>query len=329
MSTVSRLLRGEYVRSGDAIRQAIAELNYRPAPAARTLRSRVHHAIGVVIPDITNPYFARVVKGIESVTRPTPYSVLIANTDESTEVEEEVLEDLLLRIDGLIYVPTTEQEPGSVPAGRITVPTVLVDRDLPGDYDRVFVDNAGGAALAAEHLIGLGHREIAIISGPLTTRPGRGRHDGFVSALERAGIEIRPEHRVIADFRETGGYEAMLQLLALPSVPTAVFCANNLMTLGALKALQSMRVPVPDCMSVIGFDDIDTAPLLRAPLTVIERSVIDQGVLAARMLFSRLTGEKSKEREEIILPTRLVERSSCAAPPAAPLRAGPPKGDGR
>jgi len=310
------------VRSAAAIQEAIAELNYRPTPAARTLRSGVHHTIAVVVPDITNPYFARLVKGIESVARPGPYSVLIANTDESREIEEEILDDVLRRVDGLIFVPTTEQDRDAGSLTRIGVPTVLLDRDLPGDYDRVFVDNSGGAALAAQHLIGLGHREIAIINGPLTTRPGRGRHDGFITALAEAGIEIRPEHEVIADFRETGGYDAMLRLLALPTVPTAVFCANNLMTLGALKALQSMRVAVPERMSVIGFDDIDTAPLFRSPPTVIERSVLDQGVLAARLLFTRLTGDRSMEMQHIILPTRLIERSSCAAPYTPPGASG-------
>ena len=314
IATVSRYLKGDRVRAAEAVRQAIDDLQYQPTHAARALRSGIHYAIAVVVPDITNPFFAALVKGIESVFRPGPYSVLLSGTDESSEIEDEVLEDVVGRVDGVILVPATEREPLSIQPSRIAVPTVLVDRDVPGEFDRVMVDNVGGAALAADHLVELGHREIAIVSGPLDTLPGRERHDGFLEALERAGVEMCPEHDVAADFRESGGYNAMLQLLALPEVPTAVFCANNMMTLGALNALQAMRVPVPEQISVVGFDDLATAPLLDPPLTVIDRPMVDQGVLAARLLFSRLDKNAAGDCQRVVLPTRLVKRQSCAPP---------------
>jgi len=136
---------------------------------------------------------------------------------------------------------------------------------------------------------------------------------------------------VFSDFRESGGYEAMLRLLALPEPPTAVFCANNLMTIGALKALHSMLVSVPGQLSIIGFDDLDTAPLLRAPLTVIDRPTVDQGVLAARLLLSRLTEQETTEFQRVVLPTHLIQRGSCAAPrsPSETKAQGGPSNDGR
>ncbi len=330
-TTVTRFLQGERVRAAGAVRRAIDDLDYRPTHAARSLRSGIQYTIGVVVPDISNPYFAAVVKGIESVFRPGPYSVLLSNTNESSETEESVLLDMVRRVDGIILVPATEREKIALHESMAKVPIVLVDRDLPGEFDRVLVDNHGGAAQAAKHLLDLGHREIAVVSGPLDTLPGRERHEGFLAELGRAGIEIPPAYCVFSDFRESGGYEAMLRLLALPEPPTAVFCANNLMTLGALKALHSMLVSVPGQLSVIGFDDLDTAPLLRAPLTVIDRPTVDQGVLAARLLFSRLTGQETTEFQRVVLPTHLIQRGSCAAPrfPSEPKTPAGSSNDGR
>jgi LacI family transcriptional regulator len=180
----------------------------------------------------------------------------------------------------------------------------------------VLVDNAEGARSAAGYLAGLGHARIAIISGPLNTTPGRERHDAFVTAVEDLGGQIPDEYRQISDFREGGGYQAMLRLLALPQPPTAVFCANNLMTVGALKALNSMRIRVPQDLSIIGFDDLDLAPLLWPPLTVIDRPTVEQGVLAARLLLARLAGQGDPEPQRVVLSTRLIERASCTIPPA-------------
>lgn len=314
-ATVSRCLRGQRVHAEDAIRQAIEDLGYRPAAAARSLRSGVQYAIAVVVPDVANPFFAGLVKGIESVCRSGPYSVFLVNTDESSELEDSVVADIIPRVDGIILAPTTEQDKTPVQIAQAGMPLVFIDRELPGErFDSVLVDNIGGARSAAAYLTGLGHTKIAVISGPLNTTPGRERHEGFVAAVQDLGGEVPEHYREIADFRESGGYQAMLHLLALPVPPTAVFCANNLMTVGALKAVNNMRVRVPQDLSVIGFDDLDLAPLLWPPLTVIDRPVQEQGVLAARMLLARLAGRGSQDPQRVILSTRLVERASCTAP---------------
>lgn len=314
-ATVSRFLRGQRVHAEDAIRQAVEDLGYRPAAAARSLRSGVHYAIAVVVPDVTNPFFAGLVKGIESVCRSGPYSVFLVNTDENSELEDNVVADIMQRVDGIILTPATEQDKTPAHIHQAGMPLVFVDRELPGErFDSVLVDNAGGARIAAGYLAGLGHTRIAVISGPLNTTPGRERYEGFVAAVEDLGGEVPEHYREIADFRESGGYQAMLRLLALPTPPTAVFCANNLMTVGALKALHNMRVRVPQDLSVIGFDDLDLATLLWPPLTVIDRPVVEQGVLAARMLLARLSGQGSREPQRVMLSTRLIERASCTAP---------------
>lgn len=315
-ATVSRFLQGQRVRSEVAIREAIDELRYHPAPAARSLRSGIHYAVAVVVPDITNPFFASLVKGIESIFRPGPYSVFLSNTDESSEVEAAVLGNIVGRVDGIILAPATEQAENALRVREAKVPLVFVDREVPGEhFDSVMVDNVGGARAASRHLVGLGHRRIAIISGPLNTTPGRCRHEGFIEDLSAQKVPMREEYRKIADFRETGAHDAMLELLALPERPTAVFCANNLMTMGALKALNSMRVPVPDEISVLGFDDLELATLLRPPLTVIARPTVEQGVLAARLLQTQLVDPRPQPPQRVVLPTRLIERGSCAPPP--------------
>ncbi len=321
-ATVSRFLRGDAVRSADAIRRSIEALRYRPAFAARALRSGVHYAVAMVVPDITNPYFASLAKGAESVFRSTPYRVFLCNTDERTELEDAVLDEIVRRVDGIILAPAQEHEQTPATVRRQGVPIVLVDRDLDDKtFDCVLVDNAGGAAAAARHLQELGHTRIAIISGPLTNTPGRTRFDGFTNELARAGLPVPDAFLRIADFKEAGGREAMRGLMALPRPPTAVFCANNAMTIGALKALAERDIAVGVDVSLIGFDDIDLGSLLKPPLTVVDRSSEEQGAVAARLLLRRLADGPDGAAERIVLPTRLVVRGSCSAPPTdGPIR---------
>ena len=323
-ATVSRFLRGDAVRSADAVRSSIETLGYRPALAARSLRSGVHYAVAMVVPDITNSYFASLAKGVESVFRSTPYRVFLCNTDEQTVIEDAVLDEIVHRVDGIILAPAQEQEQTPVKVRKRGMPIVLVDRDLADKtFDSVLVDNVGGACSAARRLHELGHTRIAIISGPLTNTPGRTRFDGFTNELARVGLPTPRAFLQIADFKEAGGRAAMRRLMALPRPPTAVFCANNAMTIGALKALAELDMAVGTDVSLIGFDDIDLGSLLRPPLTVIDRSSEEQGAVAARLLLKRLVDGIAGAPERIVLPTRLLVRGSCS-PPRAPqtIRAG-------
>ncbi|WP_344057039.1 LacI family DNA-binding transcriptional regulator [Microbispora corallina] len=331
-ATVSRFLRGRRVRASAAIQTAVDELGYSPSAAAQSLKSGRTYTIGVVVPDITNPYFAAVVKGMESVTRTEPYRILLANSDESGEREDDVIADMVRRVDGIVLAPATEQDRTPLNVRDAGVPLVFVDRDLADgeDFDAILVDNAGGARQAAEHLMGLGHTRIAAISGPVDTTPGRRRREGFLETLAAAGIGIAPEHDLIGDFREQSGYQLTLSLLSLPEPPTAVFTANNLMTLGALKALHDMRVGVPDEISLIGFDDLDTGPLLRPPLTVIDRPMVEQGVLAMRLLLRRLDPRHVDDMpRRVVLGTKLVDRASTAPPRTSPAGTAAPSPAGR
>ena len=317
VATVSRYLQGNNVRAATRIRQAIEELAFHPKPAARSLKSGVTYSVAVVVPDISNPYFAAVVKGVESISRQGDYNIFLYNTEEDGQREAAILADLRGRVDGVILTPADESPEAEERLVAAGMPVVLLDREFGngGGFDSVVIDNAGGAAQAARYLCALGHTKIGLISGPLDTMPGRTRHDSFLAVLAADGIEMPASHVVLSTFREEGGYQATLRLLALQVPPTAIFATNNLMCIGALHALHDMRVSPPGEISVIGFDDLDLAELLNPPLTVISRPMEEQGALALRLLLNRLTGGSTRHRR-IELDTRLVIRESCAAPVA-------------
>lgn len=303
------------MRAADRVKRAIEQLAFRPQPAARSLKSGATGSVAVIVPDITDPYFAAVVKGVELISRQDDYHIFLYNTEEDGNREAAILADLRGRVDGVILTPADESPAAQARLMSTEIPIVLLDREVGpgGAFDSVLIDNEGGAGQAADYLLGLGHTRIGVISGPPETTPGRTRYRGFMSRLEAEGVELPASHVQISDFREDGGYQSTLRLLALASPPSAIFVTNNLMCVGVLRALHDMRVSVPDEVSVVGFDDLQLAELLSPPLTVIGRPMEEQGTLAIRLLLNRLAGRSVKPRT-IVLDTRLVIRESCAAP---------------
>lgn len=324
VSTVSRHLRGERVRAAESIDRSMSDLGFRPSPAAQALKSGRTGAIALVVPDVANPFFAAVVRGAESVAVHDGYTVFLANTDESEERETKVVNSLIGRVDGMLLTPASESDPNPQRLADRGVPLVLIDRESapPGTFDTVLVDNGGGARIAVEHLISHGHERIATIAGPVTSTPGRLRFDGYREALESHGIELRAELCQLGDFKRHGGYQAMMRILGLADPPTAVFVANNLMTIGALYALRDLGVRVPADISIIGFDDHVLAEIISPPLTVIDRPMEEQGVLAMRLLTSRLRGANTGPARRVMLDTRLLERDSCGPPRTQPMPTG-------
>ncbi|MEV4538962.1 LacI family DNA-binding transcriptional regulator [Asanoa sp. NPDC049518] len=308
-TTVSRFLAGQPVRAEESIRAAVQDLAYRPSPVARSLRSGRTRSIAVVVPDVTNPFFAAVVKGAEAVARQDEYHLFLSNTDENVDREAAVLADLVGRVDGAILAPTVESDEAPLRAQQAGLPIVFLDREIGGtdSFDTVLVDNAGGSRDAARHLLDLGHRRIAIVNGTMHSTPGRQRREAFIETLQQHGLDPVEE---VGDFREQGGYQAVLRLLALEHPPTALFVTNNLMTVGALRALHDLGIRVPDQLSVIGFDDLDLAALLNPPLTVVDRPMEEQGALAMRLLLRRLRESGDVTARRIVLETNLLVRGS-------------------
>ena len=313
VATISRHLSGFTVRNEEKIRQAIIDLNYRPSAAARNLKSGRTGIIAIVVPDITNPFFASIVEGAESAVG-DDRMILLVNTGDSREREEKALTQLFGRVDGVIMAPLTEDEEGPSFFSQFGLPIVFVDRVTRNGerFSSVLTDNSRGASIATDYLIGLGHKKIAMISGPLTTTPGKRRADGFRASLKKASLT--PQYFIESDFSEAGGYASMCALFERDEAPTAVFAANNLMTIGALHALRDRGVHVPHQISIIGFDDLDFAELISPPLTVIVRDARLQGSLAMQMMIKHLATGVSTPPEHSMVDVQLVERGSCAPP---------------
>lgn len=316
-ATVSRYLKGQLVRQAEAVRAAIEELDFRPNPIAQNLASGTTRSCALVVPDITNPFFAAVVRGVEKVCRDAGYDLVLYNTDEDPARELHILEQLKGRVDGLLLAPTSEAGSSLELVRAAQLPVVLIDREARDydDVDSVKVDNVSGSRQAIDHLLGLGHSRIGVVTGPLASTPGRERLEATLAALEEAGIELEDALVQNGGFKEEGGYHATLRLLALPEIPSAIFVHNNLMTIGALRAVRDMGLRIPDQVSVIGFDDHEFANLLTPPLTVVNRPMAEQGTLAMRLLLNRLAAPSETQARHLVLETNLTIRQSCTAVP--------------
>lgn len=317
VSTVSRALsRPELV--SPATRQRVmataATYGYTPNAIARSLKNGRTRALGIVVSDIQNPFYSSVVREIERVAASRSYNCVICNADEDAYGEERSLELLLsLQVAGIIHASTGANLASLQKLQRAGIPLVDIDRSSGlKDVDTVLVDNAFGAHLATEHLLDLGHRRIAVVTGPQALTTGRERLRGFSKALEERNVPLIPELVEIANFREAGGYGAALRLLALPERPTALFVANNEMMAGALSALRERSLRVPHDISLISFDDVRWARYVEPPLTVIAQPTEQIGTLAAGLLFERLAGRQ--EPVHYVLKPELVRRASCTPP---------------
>jgi DNA-binding LacI/PurR family transcriptional regulator len=323
-ATVSRVLSGVGGVADDLQRRvydAAKALNYRPNRAARNLRAGSNHIIGVLIPDIENPFFTSVVCGIEEILQAGGFSLLLANFNESPEREQIHLASLRAEgIAGLIFAASREPAGDYRRLAEAGTPMVAVSRVPEGlSIDTVTVDNAGGARIAVSHLLSLGHRRIALINGPLSLNTARERQAGYEQAFHDAGLPVPSDLIRFGDFRQAGGYHAMQTLLAEGERPTAVFTASNLMTLGALEAIHERGLEIPSDIAVIGFDDMSWATSLRPPLTTVAQPATEVGRTAARLLLDRFQNAR-RPRRQAILQTQFLVRSSCGARSASIAR---------
>lgn len=319
-ATVSRVLAG-LDGTGPRVRQHVLEtvkkLNYHPNRLARDLRAGVRKVIGVIIPDLQNPFLTGVVRGVESVLQQRGYSLILGNSDEQAECEQRHLSVLRGEgASGLILVPSDAPDASYAALKGWDIPVVAVDRMPRGlQVDLVCSGNREGAREATSHLISHGYQEIAMINGKAGVDVAEDRLAGFRDALFVAGIKPRQSLIIHSDFRQAGGRVAMHQLLDLARPPQAVFVANNLMTLGALQAIHERGMNIPNDMAVVGFDDMSWAISLRPPLTAVAQPIEEIGRVAAELLLERLKAPDQPVRR-IVLSTRLIVRASCGAHPA-------------
>lgn len=294
----------------ERVLRAAEELGYRPNFLARGLVSRRSYAIGILVPDLRNPFFVDVISGAERVAAEEQYAVLLAETGGASPVSQlEALQSRL--VDGVIIDALGA---AALPADLLTGLNVVLIDELHDRWPGVASDALAAGRLAAEHLLALGHRALAFIGPAADVHAFRQRERGFVRALREAGVGLPSEWLRRAPATAAGGQEAMRALLARRPRPTAVFCANDLTALGALKACAAAGVAVPGAMSVVGCDDIELARLVTPELTTVTIPARELGARAARLLLRTVAGEPAPAKPPRPLPVRLAARGTSAAP---------------
>ena len=327
IATVSRVLAGVLGVKGEArqrVNEAVTKLNYRPNPLARGLRLGQRKVIGVIIPDMRNPFFTSVAHGVEATLYSEGYTILLGNSDGQPEREKVQLGIFRNEgVAGLVFIAGNRPSAASEAIRRWGIPAVAIDRAPVGlEVDLVCSNNRDGIRQAVNHLLSLGFQEIAMVTGPAGIDVAEDRLGGYRDALRSAGIALRESFIIHSDFRQEGGYAAMARLLDMAKPPRAVVVANNLMTLGALEAIDERRVRVPDDLALIAFDDMPWAPFLRSPLTAVAQQAEELGQVAATLLLERLE-DPTRVVRQVVLPTRLMVRASCGA--RAAVQAGGPE----
>lgn len=321
-ATVSAVINeSAYVSPGLRARvlEAVRDLGYAPSQAARRLRTGVSELIAIVVADLSNPFYARVVCAAEAAVAAWGFALVVFNSDEKPEAEKRIISRVrALSCEGLILVPVG----GAIPAlGRDSdswrIPTVLLGRTLEGDgLDAVTIDNFAASYHATSYLIDLGHKRIGAITGPRHLSTGLARIEGMQSAMSAKGLTVEPRFVRSGDFREEVAYSAARGLLEQPERPTALYVANGLMALGVMRAIADIGLRCPEDVSVASTDNIPGIRGLRPNLTRTEHPIVEMVNEAVRLLVDRMKRGEAVEARHVVFPSALVVGDSCA-----PLRA--------
>lgn len=323
-STVARVLHADpRQRVSAELRERILALarehDYRPNSVARSLRTKRTAVFGALIPDIANPFFASVLRGMEDAVAERDYSIILANTDDLPTREARSLAMLRDRqVDGLLLATARLHDPAIEQLTAEQVPFVLVNRHTePIMPNTVVPDDYTGGVTAVEHLLALGHRRIAHISGSVEASTGYLRRKAYIDTLRNHDMDHFPDQDALlvkGSFREQGGYTAMRTLLDLPEIPTAVFAVNDLAALGAIHAIIEAGMRVPQDISVIGFNDLFHATHMMPTLTTMQVPHRAMGVRAAERLLDMVVAGLMPE-QPLLLPVTLIARESTGPAP--------------
>ena len=326
LATVSNVLNQTRPVAADTaarVMRAVEALRYAPHAAARSMRRRGSGLIGLILADITNPFFTALVHAVERAASTAGYSVLLCNSDEDLQREQQHLELLRTqRVDGIILAATGHPSRGRAAAlGQLRVPVVLVDRAFNEfGLDAVMLDNRRAALDATRHILSFGHRRVAMLSGPVAMSTGAERLQGYREALLEAGVAYDETLVRDAGFREERAYEAARELLSAPKRPSAVFAANNLIAIGLMRAIADLQLQCPQDVSVVSIDDFAWASAFRPRLSTVAQPVADMGETAVRMLLARMRGNAPAAAQLAVMAPTLMARDSCSAPTRAVRR---------
>lgn len=297
------------------VQQAIAELGYVPSSVAQSLRSKRTNTIALIVPDIQNPFWTTAARGVEDAAQSQGYSVFLCNTDESRRKQLHYLGVVISqRVDGVIIAPYDTDAENLAPLRRRNIPTVLIDRYVEGwDVDTVVGDSRAGARAIVKHLIDLGHRHIAVITGSAKTSTATERLLGYRIALAEAGLPYDPALVKFGEYRAISGEWLTHQLLNQAQRPTAIFATNNAIAMGVIDALDARGLRVPADIILVCFDDLPGVSRLFPFLTTVVQPAYEIGANAAQLLLSQLQSAEDIPPRHVVLPTRLIIRQSCGA----------------
>ena len=317
IGTVSHVINGTAAvreKLRERVLEAIRSLGYQPSQLARGLRRNQTSMLVMIIPDVTNPFFPAVVRGVEDVAYKSSFRLVLCNTDNDPRKEISYLNEMRsYRPAGWLVIPSVDSEIAShFKSTTSGPPVVCIDRKAKGWHgDVALVANEAGAHSATKHLLRMGHRRLAVITGPLHLANAVERLRGFQRALAEAKVPIESDYIQEARFDRTSGYHAAMRLLRMLPRPTAIFACNDLMALGVFLAAREVGVHCPEELSIVGFDNLDFAEFTAPALTTVHQPGYQLGTAAARLLMERVKGSKQSPKR-VVLPTELKIRNSVA-----------------
>lgn len=322
IATVSMIINNKDKNISDATRgkvlHIIKKYNYVPNAMAGSLVTQKTHIIGLILPDITNPFFPGIARGAEDKANESGYSIIFCNTDDKLEVEEKYIETLTKKtVDGIIIAHSSNSEKMSEILERCKVPIVLIDRDFYSENIRgkVLVNNLEGSYDGVTYLLNKGYKNIAYLSGSLKTKTARDRLEGYKKALIDNGIKYNDNLVKYGSYKIEWGKEGIYELLSQNEKFDAIFCGNDLIAIGAIKELKTKGYKIPDDIGVMGFDDIYLAGLVEPSLTTIRQPNYQMGYMAMELLLDNLSSSDKNnthdnEIKTITLEAKIIERNS-------------------
>lgn len=317
LSTVSRALtRPEMVlpETRDKILAAVETLGYRPNAIAQSFHSGKSFTIVVIVTDITNPFYSRIVKGIEIEAQKLGYSVLLGDTNDELK-REQAYADMLLtnRADGLILLHHRFpfQERDIEKAKKLPMVSICIRPNGQDDFPHIIIDNYAASQDISRHLVALGHRKIGAISGQDKGHVTKERLGGLQQVLKEHDIDFKSQWFIEASYSKKAGEQAALALMSLDEPPTAIFCFNDDLAIGAIKAVKSLGLKVPEDVSIVGFDNIDICEYVDPPLTTVDQPAVEMGIRGMQMLYQQMQNEPLQNVVEF-KPYELMIRNSTA-----------------
>ena len=316
IATVSKVVNGKDQNITEGTRNRVLEVirenNYVPNRIASSMVTKKTKTLGLVIPDIANPFFPEIARGVEDKAKEKGYNVILCNTDNDIEKEEGYIEMLQEKmVDGIIFTSSSRRKNVSQSLLKLQIPVITVDRNIEGLKTKglVRVDNEIGAYDAVKYMIDRGYKKILHITGPIASRPTRERLKGYKRALESNNIAYDEKLVYEGSFSSEWGYECIDKIISDDIEFDGVFCGNDLIAMGVIKELKNHELKVPDDIGVVGFDDIYLAVMIEPELTTVRQPTYEMGYKAAELLINTLEN-KEIDQNDYMLKTTLIIRNS-------------------